>query len=317
MSGIWVISDIPETAWELLSKARELVEQLEGDVTAYVIGDETVGKKTVEYGADKVKLMEKPQNTTWEQYAKVLVKEAEAASPQLILVGATRRGKDLAAQLASLLDSPCVTECKGFQVEAKDKIVVERIVYGGLAAKKMEANSFPLVATIGARSYEKLEADASRQGEVSKLELAGEANIKLIERQPKPKETVNISEANIVVGVGRGFSEKSELKLAEDLAQALGGEIGCSRPIAEDLHWLPEDRYIGISGQIIKPTVYLSAGVSGQVQHVYGIRDSKIIVAVDKNENAPIFQVADYYIVGDIKEVLPELTKAVAAVKGN
>jgi len=141
--------------------------------------------------------------------------------------------------------------------------------------------------------------------------------VKVVERRPKPKETVNIKDAPLVVGVGRGFSEASDVKLAEELAQAMGGEVGCSRPIAEDLHWLPEDRYIGISGQVIKPEVYLAAGISGQVQHVYGIRDAKTIVVVDKNENAPIFQVADYYIVGDLKEVLPALTKAAQEAKGS
>ena len=134
----------------------------------------------------------------------------------------------------------------------------------------------------------------SSSPEISELTLPVESKVKVIERRPKAQESVNINDAQVVVGVGRGFSQESELQIAEDLAQALNGVVACSRPIAEDLHWLPEDRYIGISGQVIKPNLYLAAGISGQVQHVYGIRDAKTIVAIDKNENAPIFQVADY-----------------------
>lgn len=315
MNKIWVIAENKDNALEMLSKARELVG--EGSVTAYLIGDEKTGKEAISYGADRVKLMELPENTTWEQYVSVLVEETASEKPELILVGASRRGKDLAAQLAALLDSPCVTECKSIEI-TESSAVLKRIIYGGLAEKKVQCSSFPVIATIGARTFSKWdEPDAGRTGEITKLELASGVKVKVVERRAKPKEAVNINESNVVVGVGRGFSDKSEIAIAEELAQALGGEVGCSRPIAEDLHWLPEDRYIGISGQVIKPSVYLAAGISGQVQHVYGIRDAKTIVAIDKNENAPIFQVADYYIVGDLKEVLPALTKAAQEVKGN
>lgn len=298
-----------EPAYEMLAKARELLKD-NGSITAYINGTEVQGQDAIGYGADRVKLMEMPEGTIWEGYVPKLAQEAKAEKPELILVGATRRGKDLAAQLAALLDSPCVTECNSIVYEGT-KIILKRIVYGGLAEKTIECQDFPVIATISGRTFSKWEVkDPSRQGKVSKLDFSIESKVQVVERRAKAKETVNIKDAQVVVGVGRGFSTQSELKIAEDLAQALGGEVACSRPIAEDLHWLPEDRYIGISGQVIKPIVYLAAGISGQVQHVYGIRDAKTIVAVDKNENAPIFQVADYYLVGDLKEVLPALTEA-------
>ena len=121
---------------------------------------------------------------------------------------------------------------------------------------------------------------------------------------------MNLAEAVRVVGVGRGFVEEDELGLARDLAAAMEAEVACTRPIAEFFKWLPEELYLGISGQVIKPQVYVAAGVSGQAQHVYGVRDAKVIVSVNKDENAPMFQMSDYYIVGDIKEVLPALTAA-------
>ncbi|ATW27497.1 electron transfer flavoprotein subunit alpha/FixB family protein [Candidatus Formimonas warabiya] len=309
MSGVWVISETPQTAWELLGKARELAG---GDaVTAFVVGDDAVGQETIAYGADQVRLMDLPVSTPWEEYAGVMGREAETARPAAVLVGASRRGKDLAARLAALLDAAYVSECKSIRSE-DGKYITERIVYGGLAVKKMESTGC-LVASIAPRTYEP-KKDGERTGIVAKLDPAG-AKVKVKERRPKPAESVNISEASIVIGVGRGFSSQAEVKLAENLAAVLGGEIGCTRPIAEDLHWLPEDRYIGLSGQVVKPILYICAGVSGQVQHVYGIRDAKTIVAVEKNESAPILQVADYYIIGDLKEVLPALTEAISAVK--
>ncbi|MGI6226302.1 MAG: electron transfer flavoprotein subunit alpha/FixB family protein [Peptococcales bacterium] len=310
MSNIWIISENLETAYEMLAKARELLKD-NGKITAFVKGTDQDGQDAIGYGADQVKLMEMPEGTTWEGYASVLVEEAQAQKPALILVGASRRGKDLAAQIAALLDSPCVTECKSIEFDGT-KAVLKRVVYGGLAEKSVECQDFPVVVTIAGRTFDKWEEkDSSRSGEISELTLPVESKVKVIERRPKAQESVNINDAQVVVGVGRGFSQESELQIAEDLAQALNGVVACSRPIAEDLHWLPEDRYIGISGQVIKPSLYLAAGISGQVQHVYGIRDAKTIVAIDKNENAPIFQVADYYIVGDLKEVLPALTEVV------
>lgn len=183
------------------------------------------------------------------------------------------------------------------------------MVYGGMAEKTVSTTAPTVLATIPAQSYTPLEADAARTGDVETL--APEAGgLKVIAREPKQKGGVNLAEATHVVGVGRGFVEESELQLARDLAAAMEAEVACTRPIAEFFKWLPEEVYLGISGQSIKPQVYLAAGVSGQAQHVYGVRDAKVIVSVNKDENAPIFQVSDYYIVGDVKEVLPVLTKA-------
>lgn len=309
MSGVWVISDVPQTSWELLSKARELAGK--ASVTAYVVGDNAIGQETITYGADTVKLMEMPAETTWEQYVELVAADYEKERPEIILVGADRRGKDFAAQLAALLDIVCISECKSLVVEG-DHFEAERIVFGGLAVKKISCQA-PLIVTISARTFE-ARKDSNRQGIIIKIRLPAN-KMKVKERRPKPAESVNIAEADVVIGIGRGFSSKDEMKLAEDLAKVLGGELGCTRSIAEDMHWLPEDRYIGISGQVIKPKLYICAGISGQVQHVYGIRDAKTIVAIDKNENAPIFQVADYYVVGDLNEALPALKEAILAIK--
>src|SRR5690554_5469429 len=142
MSNFWIISDTTETAFEMLAKARELAE--DANITAFITGTEAQGQEAIGYGADNVKVMEMPENATWEGYLPELVKEAQSQKPELILVGATRRGKDLAAQLAALIDSPCITECKSLEFDGS-KATLKRIVYGGLAEKTIECNDFPVV----------------------------------------------------------------------------------------------------------------------------------------------------------------------------
>ncbi|MGA2028435.1 MAG: electron transfer flavoprotein subunit alpha/FixB family protein, partial [Syntrophobacteraceae bacterium] len=153
-----------------------------------------------------------------------------------------------------------------------------------------------------------------REGKVREVSTVPFSAVTVISRTAKAREAVDITEAKIIVSVGRGFEKKEDLKLARDLADVLGGEVGCSRPIAEELRWLPEDVYMGISGKKVKPDLYIGVGVSGQIQHVTGIRDSKIIFAINRDESAPIFEAADYGIVGDLYQVVPilieELKKA-------
>lgn len=306
MKNIWVISDTPEYAYELLSKVAKVGEQ----VTVFVNGDQKVAEECFRYGANTVKLLPIQANTTWEQYSKVIVNEGRDVLPDLIVVAATRRGKTVAALLAGYLDIPCVTESKGIEIEG-NKVSFSRTIFGGLAEKELEVVDKPVVVSITPGTFAKEKADNPTNGEVAILELIGEDNVAVIERKDREVSSVNLNEADIVVGVGRGFGKKENLKYAEELARILGGEIGCSRPVTEDYRWFPEERYIGISGAVIKPNLYIAAGISGQIQHVYGVREAKTIVAIDKNENAPIFKVADYYIVGDLQEVLPELIAAV------
>ena len=309
MSDMWIVAETPQLAAELVSGAKEISKG--GAVVAFVGGDEAAAKTVIGYGADKAYAMPLPAAAMWESYTPVLADKAKAEKPKAILVGGSRRGRDMAAQLAAILDVPCISDCKKLVIDGTN-IVAERMVYGGMATKTMKATAETVVATLGARCFECLVADPSRSGAVETLAPAA-AKAKVTGRKGKEAESVNLCDANLVVGVGRGFVEQSELGLAEELAKAMGAEIACSRPIAEFFKWLPEERYLGISGQVIKPQVYLAAGISGQAQHVYGVRDAKVIVGVNKDENAPMLQLSDYFIVGDLKEILPALTKAFAA----
>lgn len=304
MKNIWIIADVPEHAYELLSSVTTYTDQ----ATVFVNGDESIASECFHYGAKTVKLCPLQEGVMWEQYAKEIAAEGKEAQPELILVAATRRGKTIAAQIAALLDLPCITESKSLNLEG-GKIGAKRTIFGGLAEKEVEVTRESAVVTVAPGTYGKQKVDNPTSGDITTVH-ASTSNAIVTERKDKEASTVNLSEANVVIGVGRGIGNKENLKYVEEIASILKGEIGCTRPITEDLKWYPEERYIGISGEIIKPNLYLAAGISGQIQHVYGIRDSKTIVAIDKNENAPIFQVADYYIVGDIEEVLPEIIHA-------
>lgn len=306
MKKIWVIADVPEHAYELISKAAVIGEA----VTVFVAGDQLVGQECLSYGAHSVKSISFPLDTIWENYAQTVRELAETEKPELILVGATRRGKTMGAYLAGLLDCLYIADAKKLEVTG-DTITATRTIYGGLAEKNVEVNGQMVIVSVPANTFEAVKAASSSNGTVEDIHFPEPQGVTLADRKEKAASTVNLNQSEVVIGVGRGFGEKDNLKYAEELAALLGGEIGCSRPVTEDFHWLPEERYIGISGAVIKPKLYLAAGISGQIQHVYGIRDSKTIVAIDKNENAPIFNVADYYIVGDLQEVLPEIINAI------
>ena len=305
---VWVIAENTALAMELVSGAKAISNGA-AEVTAFVEGDAAAAQQVAEHGAATAVAMPLLAHAMWEDYTPALVEMAKAETPAVILVGATKRGKDIAAQMASLLDAPCVSD--GKMSIAGDTKTVTRMIYGGMAVKTMTTTAPGVVMTVAAKSFDPLEAGAA--GAVETMPAPAASKVTVTGREPKAAGGVDLSAAAKVVGIGRGFADKADMKYAEDLAAAMGAEMACSRPIAEFFKWMPEESYLGISGQIIKPQLYVAAGISGQAQHISGIRDSKIIVAVNKDENAPMFAQSDYYIVGDIKEVLPALT---AAIKG-
>ena len=304
---VWVIAENTALAMELVAGAKAISNGA-AEVTAFVEGDEAAAKQVAAHGAAKAVSMPLLADAMWEDYVPALVEQAKAATPEVILVGATKRGKDIAAQMAAILDAPCVSDGK-MTIDGATKTVT-RMVYGGMAVKTMTTTAPCVVMTVAAKSFDALEAGA--EGAVEAM-AAPAKKTAVTGREAKAAGGVNLGAAAKVVGIGRGFVDKADMKYAQDLCAAMGAEMACSRPIAEFFKWMPEELYLGISGQIIKPQVYVAAGISGQAQHISGIRDSKIIVAVNKDENAPMFEQSDYYIVGDIKEVLPAMTAAFKA----
>jgi electron transfer flavoprotein alpha subunit len=211
----------------------------------------------------------------------------------------------MAARIAARLDVGLCSSCIALNFDEDSKsLVMERLAYGGVAVQKVICAARPAMASIPPRTFEKAVPDEGRQGQIRELPAPAPSAAKILERKVKERAAKDISEARAVVCVGRGIDKKEDLALARQLADVLGGEIGCTRPIAEEFHWLPEEVCIGLSGIQVKPDIYLGIGVSGQVQHVTGIRNARVIAAVNKDENAPIFKVADFGIIGDLYDVV-------------
>jgi electron transfer flavoprotein alpha subunit len=238
----------------------------------------------------------------------VIADAARAEDPDVILVAGTHRGKEIAARVAARLNTGLCSECSGFALDPEKKLLkMDRLFFGGLAVQSVMCTTRPQMATIPPRTFEAATVQEGKQGQVRELPAPPASGVQVLQRTPKTREAVDITEAKIVVCVGRGVAKQEDLALAKQLAEVLGGEVACSRPIAEELHWLPEEVYLGISGKKVKPDLYVGIGVSGQIQHVTGIRDSKVIFAINRDENAPIFEAADYGIVGDLYKVVPQL----------
>jgi len=304
MTGIFLFSEDPVLAKQLLTPALALKRSLDQPITALAL-DSATAAALAALGADKVLLLKSASG--WVEGLGDAVTDLVKAA-DIFLVGGTQRGKHLAAHVAAKLDAGLTTDAKSLAIE-DGKLVTSRILYAGLAVG-VEELAVPAVATIPPRSYPTPEA-AQTPGSVESVAVTDDIRVTVTGTTPTESSGVDISLANKLVSVGRGFRSKDDLPLAEGLAAKLKGEVSCTRGIAEDEHWLPIERYIGISGQTVKPDLYLAVGLSGQVQHMVGARESKIIVAINNDERAPIFEAADYGIVGDLYAVLPLLTAAI------
>lgn len=313
MSSVLVWAPEKRGTFELIAKAHEL-----GMPATAVTFHAADAKDLVAHGATKVFVIEDPKvkDLLPAPVVDALVGAQKAANAKYVFIGGTRRGKEVAPMLGAKLQAAVVTLAQKIHKEG-DSLSFERMFLGGKTMAKEVSKSAVTVVTLPPRAVEPLAADASRSGEVSNLSPEiRDPVIKVTSKKPRPESGVNIEAAGVVIGAGRGFKNKDDLKLAFDLAATLGGQVGCSRPLATDLGWLTDEYWIGLSGKEVKPKVYFAAGISGQIQHTTGIRNSKIIVAINTNKDAPIFKMADYGIVGDLYKVLPALNAAVAKQTG-
>jgi electron transfer flavoprotein alpha subunit len=310
---VWVFSENNDLALELLGKGRELADNTQAQLTALVLGSGVQGNAQLlfQHGADKVLLVDSPQLKEFraEPYLSALTVLAKQYSPDIILIGSTRRGKELAARLATRLETGCVPDCAKLSLNDQEILVAERIVYGGNAAAKITFRSKPQIATVLPRTFEKPTPVANRTGQIVPVEVQfEEPKTEIVEVKPIESSQMKIEEARIVVCGGRGMEKKEDFQMLGELAQLIGGQTGNTRPLAEDRKWFSE--WVGLSGHKIKPTLYIGCGVSGVIQHVAGIRDSQVIVAVNKDAEAPLTEVADYIVVGNLYEIVPALIEA-------
>jgi electron transfer flavoprotein alpha subunit len=250
-------------------------------------------------------------------YTDALSELASEHKPDVILIGATRNGLELAPRFAERLKIGCVTEATRIEPDAdKRYLLMDRLTLGGNLVETHVSRVRPQIATVARGLFSALPADDSRKGQVVKVEpKIKDPSTKLLEKMPKEVKGVGLADASVIVSFGRGIRKKEDIVMVEQLADAVGGVIGCSRPIAEDLHWLPEEQYIGLSGQKVSPRLYFACGISGQIQHLTGIRNSKIIISVNNDPKAPIFEFTDYGIVADLYQILPVLTETIKQLR--
>lgn len=312
---VWAYSEKTSMLPELIGGARLLAEKVDGVASAVVLGPRAEAEKARSLGAAKVYwLGEKGDSALVEDYVPALAQLLQEQKPALMLVGATIRGKSVAARLAARLGASSVADAKEISVE-DGKLTFSHMIFGGGAVRTEKPISEVALATIGQGVYEAPEAGAA-DGEIVEVPFAEPAwRAKFIERRPKKVTAVNLATAKRVVCPGRGLKNQEDLAMVSDLAQTLEAEIGCTRPLAEGLDWYPRERYIGVSGAFIKPELYVGIGVSGQVQHTVGITDSRVIVAIDKDKNAAIFPQADYGVLGDLYTFLPAFISALKSRK--
>lgn len=297
MAGVFVFSERPDLAAELVSFAHET-----GQICTVIAVRETAMEECKAFGAEQIICL-RGQSERVEGYGKAIAALLAEREFALFVVGATQSGRELAAYVATVLDCGMIGDVSSATLEG-DRLVAERMLYGGALTRK-EALRGRGVITVPAGAREKASGAA---GEIIFLDVADDDRVKLESVSPIVREGADLSIAEKVVCVGMGFEKKEDLRIAYDLAAALGGEVGGTRAIAEDHHWLPD--YIGLSGVKIKPRLYIGLAVSGQIQHSVGVKDSQVVVAINKDSKAPIFSDCDYGIVGDVFEIAPLLTAA-------
>lgn len=308
---IWVFSEKEPLLAELAAGGRSLAQITGGKVVALVLGPRTLAESMLSRGADRVLWLGEPaEGVLVDDYVPTLSGLLEQGQPYALLAGATRRGRAVAGRLAARCGGTVLTDVLEFTFEGQE-LRARHMIFGGGAVRVERPLSQPVIATVGPGVLEATPAVPGGQGEITEVPfIPPTVKMTLRERKPRPSASVNLNAARRVVCAGRGVARREDLELVGELARALGAELACTRPLAEGLDWLPRERYIGISGAMIKPDLYLGVGVSGQAQHVIGMNDSRLVVAINKDQNAPIFSHADYAITADLYAVVPAILQA-------
>jgi electron transfer flavoprotein alpha subunit len=308
MAGILIYSEKSKLALELLTAAQLIAKGTALDIKVLCINSDEQAEEMMAQGAETYHIKE--QNLKLVDTAAVasaLQQATEKLDASIVILASNHRGKELAGRLAQKIEAACLSDVTSLQVKS-GKVQCTRNALGGATIATQQIETDVQVIALAPRSFEPALPQAGGSLKEMAIEL-GSSLIKLLEIRSKAGDAVDIEAADILVVAGQGM-EKADMVLAESIARALGGEIACSKPVATDKKWLPEDRIVGLSGKKCQPQLAIILGVSGQVQFNVGIRDAHIIVAINKDENAYILQMADYAMVADLKEVLPELNKA-------
>ena len=317
--GIWVFAEqrygkLKSVTLELLGKAKELSNSLNVSVTAVLLGHKVkeICKDLISYGADEVLLIDEEWLNDFNDhiYGEIMTELISQYKPEIVLVGATSNGRSLAPHISSTLKTGLTADCTGLDIDMESKLLVQtRPAFGGnLMAEIICPNNRPQMSTVRPKVFKPLEADYNRQGKITRIKKEPiEGFVKLVKNIDNA-EGLSLSDAEIIVSVGRGIGSAKNILLAKELADVLGGALGSSRPVV-DLGLMPYSQQVGQTGKTVAPKIYIACGISGAIQHLAGLADIETIVAINQDPDAPIFKVANYGIVGNVSEILPELIK--------
>lgn len=333
--GVYVFAqqvdgEMSSIAFELLGKAKDLAKDLNTEVTAVVLGSgiKALADSLAEYGADKVIVVDDPELEVYrtEPYTHALASVINEYKPEIMLVGATAIGRDLGPRVSARVQTGLTADCTVLEigdfndVMAKttlpNQLLMTRPAFGGntIATIACPYNR-PQMATVRAGVMQKIEPVKGAKAEVIEYNpgfTPDNKYVEILEVVKSVSDVEDIMDAKILVSGGRGVGSKENFKLLQDLADVLGGTVSCSRAVVDN-GWMPRDLQVGQTGKTVRPNVYFAIGISGAIQHVAGMEEADIIVAINKDETAPIFDVADYGIVGDLNKILPQLTEMLKA----
>jgi len=320
--GIWVFIEqkkgkVQSISYELLGKAQELSKKLNCQVSGVLIGHDLDDQldEVVWHGADNIYLVQAPElaNFQDEPYTKILVELIKKYKPEIILCGASAIGRSLISRVAINIKAGLTADCTGLDIDPDKSILLQtRPAFGGnIMATIISPNYRPQMATVRHKVMQPMEPDKKRKGKIIKESFDSSMYVsrtKLLDIVDEVESLVNLSEADIIVSGGRGMGGPENFKILEELAHVMGAAVGASRA-AVDSGWMPYSHQVGQTGRTVGPKIYIACGISGQIQHLVGMQSSKIIIAINKDPEAPIFKVATYGIVGDLFQVVPALTK--------
>lgn len=317
--GVWVFAEqrngqLEKVSLELLGEGRKIADKLGVKLTALLIGYrvDTLISELGTHGADEVLVVDNEvlSHYTTDGYTKAVCDLVNERKPEILFIGATFIGRDLGPRVAARLSTGLTADCTSLDIDQEGKyLLATRPAFGGNLMATIEcANHRPQMATVRPGVFSKLPKE-EKEFRVEKVHVNltnADIRTKIVKVVKEKKDITDISEANIIVSGGRGVGDKETFKLLEELAVVLGGTVAASRAAVEN-GWLERDYQVGQTGKTVRPTIYIACGISGAIQHVAGMQDSDMIIAINKDANAPIMKVADYAIVGDLRKVLPEM----------
>ncbi|GFN35053.1 electron transfer flavoprotein subunit alpha [Tepidimicrobium xylanilyticum] len=320
--GVWVFAEQREgnlmnVSIELLGEGRKIADKLNTELTAILLGNnvKNLADRLIKYGADKVIYAESPQLDvyTTDGYTRVICDLINERKPEIMLIGATNIGRDLGPRISARIHTGLTADCTRLDVDLENRRLMQtRPAFGGnLMATIICPNHRPQMSTVRPGVMEKAKYNETREGvvEVINPDLKEEdITAKVIDYVKEKRSQVKLEDASIIVSGGRGLGNPEGFKLLKELADKLGGVVGASRATV-DAGWIDQSHQVGQTGKTVRPNLYIACGISGAIQHLAGMQESKCIVAINKDKDAPIFKIADYGIVGDVYEILPELIK--------